>query len=404
MNNVDLLLDICCILHKAILSTGSHHPQLLKHSQRDWSAHWSEDIGKLAAIVKKATDQQDPLMASKTVIQHLFAPEFLSTPQYDQLVSILTQRIQSAQAQKEDPNGDMAALLLDADNMSIDANHEAWIEQETQSRLSMKVAFANWKNKKIDGTLHRRGYELIHIPAGQDNTDGKMITYGERIHKINPNVSKVFICSNDKIFFNLANNLLHSGLEVFMINHHAKKITLKNIRTSEVWEQLPDPISESQFIAQVEGIVRALQEKDKQPWISLSKLAQMYHVKYERLIEEVVNTLNDSEVNVTDILRHYPDKFAINIVSQDVFVNLFEINSEQLFIEEIYRLIKKYGNGKSIPLSDLSSAYNTEYRTQIKDKLKKLGKPSALKAYLLSRKDIFSLMETSQFIWQVELR
>ncbi|WP_228371539.1 hypothetical protein [Trichormus azollae] len=55
--------------------------------------------------------------------------------------------------------------------------------------------------------MHERSYDLVHVPAGRDNADGKMIAFGSSIHEVYPHAKEVLVCSSDKVMTNSCKNL-----------------------------------------------------------------------------------------------------------------------------------------------------------------------------------------------------
>jgi hypothetical protein len=63
-------------------------------------------------------------------------------------------------------------LLLDAENLRLDINSEKFLAELSHYPLQIKIAFANWRNHavgKLDAELYERGYQLIHVPGGQNS-------------------------------------------------------------------------------------------------------------------------------------------------------------------------------------------------------------------------------------------
>jgi hypothetical protein len=125
-------------------------------------------------------------------------------------------------------------LLLDAENLQISTHTEKYLANVCNCPLQVKIAFANWSNRgKLDIELHERGYDLIHVRAGRDNADGKMIAFGSYIHELYPHAKEVLVCSSDKVMTNLCNKLQQHGLIVYQVSQHSENINLFKNSTGE---------------------------------------------------------------------------------------------------------------------------------------------------------------------------
>ncbi|NET02563.1 MAG: NYN domain-containing protein [Sphaerospermopsis sp. SIO1G1] len=227
----------------------------------------------------------------------------------------------------------IAVLLLDAENLQINTNTEKFLATVCHLPIQVKIAFANWSNRgKLDIELHERGYDLIHVPAGRDNADGKMIAFGASIHELYPNAKAVFVCSSDKVMTNLCNHLQQHGLIVYQVSQHGENINIINNKTGETTvhniKPSPELPSINQFITQLKTILQAEKKLRGVCWMKLSQLVQNYKHQYQLSVSLIVSRYLPGK-QFRDILINYPADFVIHQIDDggEVYVSLFTNDS-----------------------------------------------------------------------------
>lgn len=130
----------------------------------------------------------------------------------------------------------LAILLLDVENLKIDLKAEQFLADLCSYPLQVKIAFANWRNPSLnnqDLELHKRGYQLIHVPSGPSNADGKMIAVGSSIFLHYPTAKEVLVCSSDTLLIHLCNELQSQGLRVYRVWRQEKNLAFETYHTGE---------------------------------------------------------------------------------------------------------------------------------------------------------------------------
>ncbi|MGL5805499.1 MAG: IS1/IS1595 family N-terminal zinc-binding domain-containing protein, partial [Xenococcaceae cyanobacterium] len=125
----------------------------------------------------------------------------------------------------------ISVLLLDIENLKLEIETEKYLTALCKYPLQVKIAFANWRSASLtkqDIELHERGYQLIHVPGGQDSADGKAIAIGSSIFFQYPNIREIFVCSSDYIFTHLANELSNKGIVVYRVKRVEQIISIEN--------------------------------------------------------------------------------------------------------------------------------------------------------------------------------
>lgn len=208
----------------------------------------------------------------------------------------------------------IAVLLLDAENLQINSGAEKILTTICNSPIQVKVAFANWCRKgKLDIELHERGYELIHVPAGKDNADGKMITFGSAIHERFPNAKEVLVCSSDNVMTNLCNLLQQNGLTVYRVIKESSTLTVFNNQNGEKSVHIILPTLEH-FYHQIKDILKEEEARSSNQWVKLSKISQIFHQKYKIGIKQVIShympgkTARDIFIDKSEfVIHHLPE-------------------------------------------------------------------------------------------------
>ncbi|WP_211293182.1 NYN domain-containing protein [Brunnivagina elsteri] len=206
----------------------------------------------------------------------------------------------------------ITVLLLDAENLQLNPETEKFLTTICNSPIQIKVAFANWCRKgKLDAELHQRGYDLIHVPSGKDNADGKMIAFGSSICDRFPNAKEVLVCSSDNVMTNLCNHLQQNGLTVYRVIKQGCSLTVLENQSGKTWEHTVLPSIE-QFINNIKDIIRDEESRTSNQWIKFSKLSKIFHSKYNIGVNQVVSS-------------HLPGKTV-----KDVFISKSEFALHQL--------------------------------------------------------------------------
>lgn len=163
-------------------------------------------------------------------------PELVSVPSIvSPLVASSSQLIDQVTTSHPSPTG-IAILLLDAENLKIDINTEKFLANISAHPLRVKIAFANWRSHtlgKLDADLYERGYQLIHVPLGQNSADAQMITMGVSISRHYPEAKEVFVCSCDWLLTHLCNSLQTQGMTVYRVRRQDNILTVENRNTGE---------------------------------------------------------------------------------------------------------------------------------------------------------------------------
>lgn len=229
----------------------------------------------------------------------------------------------------------IAVLLLDAENLQINPETEKFLTTVCTCPIQIKIAFANWCSMgRIDIELHGRGYDLIHVPVGKDNADGKMIAFGSSIHELYPKAREVLVCSSDKVMTNLCNHLQQHGLIVYQVSKQGEDITVLNSYTGQIvrlcTNYVPEIPAIAQFIQQIKELIKAEQKRTHNFWVQLATISQNYQNQYQLTISQVANKYFPGK-KAREIFLNYPTEFVIHQVEQNspLYITLFEVYSDK---------------------------------------------------------------------------
>ncbi|OKH40258.1 hypothetical protein NIES2101_35190 [Calothrix sp. HK-06] len=221
--------------------------------------------------------------------------------------------------------GGVAILLLDAENLQFNSETEKFLSSVCNYPIQVKVAFANWCRKgKLDAELHARNYDLIHVPSGRDNADGKMITFGSSINQRFPNAKEVFVCSSDNVMTNLCNQMMQNGLNVFRVVKQGSNLTVLDIQSGKTHVHTVLPTME-QFVSQIKDIIREEESRTGNQWMKLSKMSKIFHNKYHIGVNQVVSHHFQGKTAKDIFLEHA--EFAVHHLPEDLetFITLFKL-------------------------------------------------------------------------------
>ncbi len=390
LSNYDsaLVNKIAYYVCQAIITIQDQQPELLLEKYKNVA--WRSDRNQLALraklteVLSQTQDQSALLQVLQRFLKALLIPESIDSPV---LVSLLD-TIRQLHPVKPELNGSVscqdvelseqtipvakaeylnnigiAILLLDAENLQINVETEKFLTTVCACPLQVKIAFANWRSMgKLDIEFHGRGYELIHVPPGRDNADGKMIAFGSSIHERYPKAKEVLVCSSDHVMTNLCNHLQQNGLTVYRVSKQGENIKVLNTSTGKSINHLLTDSSElpslEQFINQLKGLIKAEQKQTKNYWVKLAKISQNFINKYQLPISEVVSKHLPGK-KIKDIFINYPAEFVIHQIDDksEIYVTLFEINSNQEVdsVDEV-----KSGSTTSDSISSINSKAELE--------------------------------------------
>ncbi|MGM3308379.1 NYN domain-containing protein [Anabaena sp. WFMT] len=343
-----LLNRIVSQVCQVIITIQKQQPELLLEKYRKVQWHNNSNQSALSAkfmdLLSQTQNWEELLQKLQLYLRAIFVAEALNSPilselisnvrQINPIISELNGSVNNTFSPVLQPVG-IAVLLLDAENLQINTNTEKFLATVCNSPIQVKIAFANWGNRgKLDIELHERGYDLIHVPAGRDNADGKMIAFGSSIHERYPNAKEVLVCSSDKVMTNLCNNLQQHGLIVYQVSQHGENINLFNNSTGETKiyrvKPLPEIPSIEQFIGQLKNLIQDEQKLNASYWIKLSQLSKLYKIKYQLNISHIVSQYLPGK-RARDIFINYPADFVIHQIDDvsELYVTVFDHNQVQ---------------------------------------------------------------------------
>ncbi|AFY81371.1 NYN domain-containing protein [Oscillatoria acuminata] len=226
--------------------------------------------------------------------------------------------------------GGIAILLLDAENLSLDEEAEKFLKQVCHYDLQIKIAFANWQRMgKKDVQLHKRHYELIHVPPGKDSADVKMATVGSSIFVHYPNAKEVFVCSSDGVMTHLCTTLQTHGLTVYLVRKQGKILTVLNTQTGKTqtygMEEVSPVFSVEECVKRVKGILKAEQKRSGKQWIKFSHVCAVFQDRYHIPLSQVA-IASEPGKKARDIFCDRPDDFVVHQVPGDpeLYIALFD--------------------------------------------------------------------------------
>ncbi|MBD2774079.1 NYN domain-containing protein [Iningainema tapete] len=417
-----LLNQISSHVCQAMIVIQQQQRELLleKYRNVDWrSEHYQSSLTNKLTEVLSSTQDWEALVQQLQRFLTVLIPE---SSESEILIGLL-EKIRQLNPRKPEINSSVivdnlksiAILLLDAENLQINTETEKFLTKVCTCPIQVKIAFANWRSLgKLDVDFHRRGYELIHVPAGKDNADGKMIAFGSSIHEYYPKAKEVLVCSSDTVMTNLCNHLQKNGLIVYRVSKQGQNLKILNSHSEMPTHFLFNPPSIKKFISEIKSIMKAEETRTANQWIKLSQISNIYYKNTSFSLDEVVSfhlpgkTIKDIFINEHEIaVHHLPEDtetyvalFKMHQVKEtenNSSVQKQEINTkadlEQVIVKIISELASKNTNSY-IPLENISSKFNQKYGEGITKLLKKLGLNRNLQTFLASECSSFQLQKT----------
>ncbi|WP_016949370.1 NYN domain-containing protein [Anabaena sp. PCC 7108] len=406
--NSALLTQIVSHVCQAIIAIQQQQPELLleKYRKVQWQSNSNQSAlsAKFTELLSQTQGWEELLHKLQLYLKAIVVTEAFDSPILLELIA----RIQQLNPVKSALNGSLnsifapslqpvgiAVLLLDAENLQINSSTEKFFSTICNCPIQVKIAFANWSSRgKLDVELHERGYDLIHVPAGRDNADGKMIAFGSSIHERYPNAKEVLVCSSDKVMTNLCNNLQQHGLIVYQVSQHGENINLFNSSTGETQTYCVKPLPEIPSLIQIlKDLINDEKKATGNHWIKVSKVFQLLNTKHKINMGQVIATHLPGK-KPKDIFTRYPADFVVHKVddSSDFYVTVFDKSLIEVVNDEVEnnhqsinslddlekslhlileKLIKESVSG-FVDVSILGSKFNQEYGKAITKQLKDL--------------------------------
>lgn len=445
-----LLNQIVSQVCQALITIQQQQPELLmeKYRKVQWQkiANQSALSAKFTELLSQTRSKEELINKLQLYLKAFLVPAALNVPiiseliaeirNHNPVISDLDRCLNSTLFPALVPVG-IAVLLLDAENLQLNINTEKFLGTICQCPIQVKIAFANWSNRgKLDVELHERGYDLIHVPAGRDNADGKMIAFGSSIHELYPKAKEVFVCSSDKVMTNLCNNLQQHGLTVYQVSQHGENINIFNNATGETIihsiKPLPEIPSIDQFVLQVKHLIKEEQKQTANYWIKLSQISKLYKNKYQVNISNIVAKYLPGK-RAKDIFISYPADFVIHQVDDvgELYITLFEqqhfsqkedinpaennknsqvknnslVNSLttkldlEKAIKNIWAELSKQSKNESFDISILASKFKQKYGKPITEQMKELQIGGTFAKFLQSCSDFQVQLKDNK--WQV---
>lgn len=243
-------------IYTALVATQQHEPMLLADRCRTWP--WASDrlrarfTQQLQQRLGATADTAQVITALRLILQRLFQPAFFQTPTGRLLMQQVRTQVLANRSMAPEPPAltcpdptrsglptpGIAILLLDADNLKLTAVEEAWLQTLCQYPLYIKIAFANWRAGNMGGhdkRLHQRGYQMIHVPKGDNAADLKMTAVGASLFLEYPQVAEVLVCSGDQHLLHLQHTLRSRGLAVYAVSKRHDQLTVTDRDTQTVY-------------------------------------------------------------------------------------------------------------------------------------------------------------------------
>jgi hypothetical protein len=302
LNNDIVINSISHYVYKAIVTVRQRHPNLLieKYRKYAWDSNdlQARFIAKLTEKLDRSSDRDRLVLKLIEILETIFTPSFFVSVEFTNLIAQIrkyTHPVLEIEANQlniiQNKEAAIAILLLDAENLQLDAAGEKILAEVCTYPIQIKVAFANWRNLgKKDIEFHGRGYELIHVPPGKDSADVKMATVGSSIFVHYPTAKEVLVCSCDGVMTHLCTTL---QTHIYSLISSAEIPSIDRV------------------IDRLQEIIIQEQKQTGNHWIKLSKISTLFKQKYQFTLSEAISK-NLPEKKTRDLFLDYPDRFVLH--------------------------------------------------------------------------------------------
>ncbi|MFQ4136162.1 NYN domain-containing protein [Nodosilinea sp. PGN35] len=248
---------------------------------------------KINALLQQKSDVPRLLKAVDHSLEKFFTPNFQQSKAHGQFLQRL-QKIVAAQTHQSDNAGSSGGdsrnfiksepsglLLVDAENINLTEDLEKYLQTVGQYPIRHRLAFGNWcRLGGRDKELHRRGYQMVHVPSGKNSADIKMSLDASVISLWNPSIREVFICSTDTDLQHLSHTLLNLGILPYRVSQHNNSFSIFDVaqqktqvvHLSQETSKTPNkPLTSDSSIAEAsnhQGEVAAKPEAAKTPTLA----------------------------------------------------------------------------------------------------------------------------------------
>lgn len=411
-------------IYQATVTIYQQSPHWLqeKHRNYPWeTSHFqTQFITNLAKNFDRTTNRNELINRLITLLKKLFISNFFFSNDYIELINTISQSINFNHSSQL--NSHFALLLLDAENLTLTLEMENYLTTICSYPLTVKLAFANWRSLgDKDLEFHNRNYELIHVPAGKNNADRKMLSFGLSINFHYPFTKEVFVCSSDKDLNSLCVQLLGKNLTVYRVSRRAEEIIVINQKTGVAQHYCPLAqiilSSSEEFIHRFKELIKEEQSKTQFSWVKLSRISNLFYKKYNlKLSQAIAQHFPDKKLK--DIFQDLKTDFVTHQLSDDseLYLTIFDVQSElakannsieqatlaaetsnpiwqsqeelEAAIHQIVLALKNNLQQEYISLNELATHFHSTYKLPITKAVKDLKIGKKLVNFLLSHQNL----------------
>jgi hypothetical protein len=199
MDRLSAIDQICLSIYKQLTIFQQEKPEILTDFY--WNLLWhgnNESYVILSALHAHLTtifDHPNWQLKLKQFLSKFLNPYFFESTDFYTLLNFISYLYRTNCLSGESNGSNISILLLDVENIRITSEEETFLQKYGRYPIQIKIAFGNWRNLgKHDEVYHRRGYELIHVPRGENSADIKMTATGAMLPFQFPSAKEVFVC------------------------------------------------------------------------------------------------------------------------------------------------------------------------------------------------------------------
>jgi hypothetical protein len=305
-------------------------------------------------------------------------------------------------------------LLLDAENLRLDINSEKFLAELSHYPLQVKIAFANWRNHavgKLDAELYERGYQLIHVPGGQNSADAQMIAMGVSISRHYPDAKEVFVCSSDWLLTHLCNSLQSQGMTVYRVRRQENNLSVENRNTGDsrqysltLGRAIP---SFEEFVEKIDELLKAEHESINERIARFSTVANLFQERCNLtlnatrsnaslMVEEeqdsITPVLADESTQIITVHEDVESKTVVEIIPASEVTIINSMETLEKVLREMIKTRTVEAGLDYISVTKFKTDFKAQYNKTADEIVKRFQPSSSLIKFLRSRPTVFKLI------------
>jgi hypothetical protein len=249
-----------------------------------------------------------------------------------------------------------------------------------------------------------------------------MLLFGSELPHKHPEIHKVVICSNDKIFDILVTRLNQTRIQVYKLTQNGQFLTLKDFRNQASFEYAPSNLTQEIFKKKLEEIISEIQNEKGYYWVPLEAVIDRVGEIYGSQLKDIFESNESTQQGILNFLNKLPGNFAWHYIdSSGYYAALFKVEMPQHVgltpapahpqsisqSTEVAQLVYNFLQGfieepsTYYSISEVCKAYGKASGSTLTEQLKGKGLGATPRKFFQNHPQYFSLRPTQDNNWEV---